>query len=209
MAASDWSRNRDWTPAIAAAFDAKLRRARDKQSYLRIQASYLAERKPEVALGLIERYFELGDHFDMAQAYVDRSTALLAQGDVEGALVALGQALQRERERPNLRTQAWSDYAMLIVGDGRQERFDEVLSVLDENKDLITFPVDKFVWHAVRALIFESRGAMIEAKTAAEAALRLADVTFSGYRDHPHAGLVRDRYPTIRARLDRLARAGV
>src|SRR4051794_37757046 len=96
----DWFRNKDWNADIAARFDAKLRRARDKQQYLRIQASYLADVQPEVALALLGRYFALGDHFDMAAAFVDQSTAHLAQRETDAALHSLQRARARERERP-------------------------------------------------------------------------------------------------------------
>ena len=70
------------------AFDEKLRRARRKEQYLRIQACTLARSHPEVALKLLDRYFELQDDFDHAQAHVDRATALLALGRVGEALAA-------------------------------------------------------------------------------------------------------------------------
>jgi hypothetical protein len=71
MNSKDWFRNTDWNAEIEKAFFEKLRRARDKSQYIRIQASTLASSNPEVALKLLEHYFALGDKFDYAQAYVD------------------------------------------------------------------------------------------------------------------------------------------
>ena len=183
----DWFRNKNWNAEVAASFDAKLKRARDKQQYLRIQASYLAGGQPEVALALLDRYFALGDHFDMAAAFVDQSTAHLARRDTDAALHSLQRALARERERPNLQTQARCAYADLVVSEPRPDLFDDVLAVLDEKQGDITFPVDKFVWHAVRAIIYDVRG-VPAARQAAVSALRLAEVTSSGFDRHPTSG---------------------
>lgn len=75
---AEWFRNARWNESVERSFNEKLRRARRKEQYLRIQASTLACSHPEVALRLLDRYFELPDDFDHAQAHVDRATALLA-----------------------------------------------------------------------------------------------------------------------------------
>jgi hypothetical protein len=75
---ADWFRNTTWNEAVASTFNDKLRRARRKEQYLRIQACTLAPSHPEAALQLLDRYFALKDDFDHAQAYVDRATAFLA-----------------------------------------------------------------------------------------------------------------------------------
>lgn len=56
MARGDWFRNSNWNDAIETAFFAKLRRARSKAQYLKIQACTLAEKHPEVALRLLDQY---------------------------------------------------------------------------------------------------------------------------------------------------------
>ena len=113
MARDDWFRNTDWTPQIEQHFFAKLSRARDKNQPLRIQASMFAQRYPEVALRLLERYFELGDHFDQGQAHVDRARAYLALGDANAAIAAYEAALARENEYPKVTTQALARLAFL------------------------------------------------------------------------------------------------
>jgi len=79
VASDDWFRNKTWDAATASVFEEKLRRARKKEQYLRIQASTIARTYPDVAHSLLDRYFELSDDFDHAQAHVDRAMAFLAQ----------------------------------------------------------------------------------------------------------------------------------
>jgi tetratricopeptide (TPR) repeat protein len=104
MGREDWYRSETWNADIEAAFYAKLRRARQKSQYLRIQACHLASTAPTVALRLLDEYFALGDSFDDAQANVDRATAYLVLGDVDAAVAAYEAALKCERLRPNVTT---------------------------------------------------------------------------------------------------------
>ena len=92
---TDWFRNTTWNTSIERAFDDKLRRARRKEQYLRIQACTLAGSHPVIALKLLDRYFALPNDFDHAQAHVDRATAYLALGRVIDALAAYEDALTR------------------------------------------------------------------------------------------------------------------
>ncbi len=106
----DWFRNESWDPDIEAAFNEKLRRARDKTQYLRIQAVTLADRRPDVALTLIDRYFDLGGDAFNAWAYDTRAEIFLRRGDVDGAADAYEAALKREKDRPNVKSRALFEY---------------------------------------------------------------------------------------------------
>ncbi len=202
----DWYRCTAWTQANASRFFEKLRRARRKEQYLRIQAATLATTDPEVALDLLEQYFELDDDFDHAQAHVDRATALLTLGRLDEALDSYEAALAREAEFGNLQTQAWLDLPFLIAIREVSDRYDRALELLDAPRlEGLMFPVDRFRWHAARALIAAAHSQGGLAEEHALNALDAATQTKSGFRYHPKVGLVSDEYSLLVERLRRLA----
>ena len=203
--AEDWFRNDDWNADIARRFEEKLGRARRKEQYLRIQASTLASVHPDVALQLLDRYFSMPDAFDHAQAYVDRATACKALGRIEEAADAYEAALAREKEFPNLRTQAYLELPILVATADLRSRFDRALSILDEQANRRMFPVDQFLWHAARALIVANRGDRASAVPHAQAALQAASKDHSGFRYHPGIGLVMEKH---RGLLEEIAALG-
>ena len=207
MGREDWYRNTTWNPEIEAAFTAKLRRARDKSQYLRIQASILAGRKPDVALQLLEQYFSLGDHFDHAQAYLDRAKAHLAKGDVAAALESFEAALSQERLRPNLLTYAYLDLPYLIATQRLSKRYAQALEILDAGQNRLTFPVDRYLWNGARALILQDQARLSEARLHAQIALEAASETQSGFRYHQQLGLVGNADDQFGDRLNVIARA--
>jgi tetratricopeptide (TPR) repeat protein len=205
VAHEDWFRNAEWSSDIEAAFFAKLKRARDKSQYLRVQACTLAAAHPRIALRLLDQYFAMGDHFDAAQAHVDRATAFLSLGQVEDALASYEAALTVEAKRPNYQTQASLDLPFVIACQGIVARYEQALDLLDRHQPRLSFPVEYFRWHTSRALISGAVGITAEAKAQARLALAAAEKDHSGFRYHPSVGLVGDSYQQIRQRLASLA----
>ncbi len=200
---NEWYRNETWDEEVAQRFREKLRRARRKERYLRIQACTLAPTHPEVALDLLSQYFELPDDFDHAQAHVDRATALLALDRIRGAIESYEAALKREDEFPQVLTQAYLDLPYLIATRGIRERFDQARALLDRHKARPTFPVEHFRWHAAQALLFIVRGDLSNGRIQAKLALEAAALDHSGFRYHPSVGLVTEKYDDLIQTLER------
>jgi tetratricopeptide (TPR) repeat protein len=204
---ADWFRNSTWSVSIEQAFDEKIRRARRKEQYLRIQASTLARSHPDIALKLLDRYFELPNDFDHAQAHVDRATAYLALGRVADALSAYEDALARESVFPNLKTEAYVAFPYLVAARGIREHYSRALQLLLLHKSRLMFPVDHFRWHTARALIASAAGEADTAKVHSQQALDAAALEHSGFRYHPSVGLVTDQYGATIKRLEALRAA--
>ena len=204
----EWFRNTEWNPEIEAKFFEKLRRARDKAQYLKLQAYYLADSHPKVALALLDKFFALGEGFFLADALVAAANAHLAMGQTGEALNFYKRALDRERQQPCHKTTAWIEFALLVADRRLKDDYDEALRVLDENQTGLSFPIFSFVRHGVCALIQAERGNRAIAKDQAIKALQAADAGRSGLRYHPGLGLVGPEHDGIRKRLRHLTEDG-
>ncbi len=190
MSRDDWFRHTTWNEEVAAKFEAKLKRARRKDQYIRIQACTLARTHPEVALQLLERYFAEVDRFGDAQAHVDRATAFVALGRLEEAVNAYEEALRIEAKVPNLLTSAGFELPYLVALNSLTQHYDRALKILKESQSRITFPIEKFQWNAANALIAGLQKRAAEASAFARQALDAASKDSSGFRYHAKLGLV-------------------
>jgi hypothetical protein len=112
----------------------------------------------------------------------------------------------REREFPNLKTGAWSEFSLLVATQNLQSHFQEALQVLEDYRSQIMFPVERFKWYAAYALIMEAQGDRATAKDQATRALEAAKA-HSGFRYHPKVGLVESKYETLRDVLSAISNA--
>lgn len=156
---------------IERKFNEKLPRERKKEQYLRIQACTLARSYPEVAPKLLDRYFELPDDFDNAQAHVDRARALLALGRMSGAIADYEAALARESEFPKLQTEAYLDLPFLIATRSLRDHNSRATELLHLHEARLKFPIDHFRWHAAHALIADATHKVDAASAHAQRAL--------------------------------------
>lgn len=203
MRTNEWFRNTSWDEDSAAEFEARLRRAKRKEQYLRIQASTLAHTKPLVAHALLDRYFALTDDFDHAQAHVDRASAYLAEGKFAEAIGAYKAALAREAAFKKLLTQAYVDLPYLVATHHVQAEYSQAVELLEVHKGRLMFPIDHFKWNAAYAFISQALGRSASGKIFAQSALAAAAKDTSGLLHHPSVGLVTKTFSEVEDQLRR------
>jgi tetratricopeptide (TPR) repeat protein len=205
MGRDSWWQNTSWNENIDAAFCSKLARARNKPFYLRNQARSLASSHPEVALRLLDRYFALGADSSEAEAHFYRARSYLALRNVDAAVSAFEAALAREEAVPNFRTWAVHELPVLIATERIGPLYERAIQTLTQNKDRLTFPIQRYQWHGALALILHEQGRTSEAENEANRALEAAKLTHSGYQYHPNVGLVGDTADEFGNRLRQIA----
>ncbi len=187
---AEWYRNREWTAAIAAEFEARLARSRaQKAQYLRIQGSTLKDSHPEVAVELLQRCVDQGDSPYVAHALLDKAHALYRMGKIDDALATLEATMAQEQREPMFRTSAPFDYAFLVALHGRSERYDQVLGLMDVHA-AGPFAVMDFERESARAIILSERGKADDAREAARLALQAEAVRDGGVPGFPQVGTV-------------------
>lgn len=204
MAGNEWFRNTTWTPEVASHFELKLRRARNKGEYLRVQATYLVRDHPKVAIELVDRYLALPNECSQSWALCTKARALEALGRLGEAVAAYEQALAREAEMPNYISNAYVDLPTLIVEHQMTEHYGRALEILREQAANVAFPVGLFQWHAASAIVLEFQGNISDARIHARAALDAAGAEHSGVERHPDIGLVGTRHSKLLARIRHL-----
>ncbi|WP_182913968.1 hypothetical protein [Sphingobium terrigena] len=209
MARTDWFRNTVWNADIEAAYREKLARSRSSRpQYLTIQAGYLTKKYPNVALSLIDEYFDTHDDFHIASALCIRAVSYITLGQISEAVITYKQALDWELSHPGRTTTAGIDLAKLVVNQRLSNEYDYVLEILTTRfkpSDL-QFPSLRYRWNGCNALIANDLGHTAEAIEFAERALQAAAQTESPYRYHRDVGVVRDASDEFARRLKRIAR---
>jgi hypothetical protein len=208
MARDDWYRRSTWSAADQEDFFARLKRSRtveSKSQHLRIQACHLAKAGLHAeAADLLDQFFrEFADRTELAIAHLQKAQCMIELNRTEAAINEFRASLQAERDFPNSRTGCWLDFPWFIVRQRNAVLYDEALSVLQEfvsNSDLM-FPIERYKYWTVLALISESRGDNATAKASAISALECEAMSHSGFRYHPDVGLVNKIDAEIHNRL--------
>lgn len=157
---------------------------------------------PTVALRLADQYFDTKkDNFEDVRALSAKTDAYLALGQTELAIEAMKSILVIERARPNHKTTKYVDYPFLVATQYISSEYHDALSVLDERKSDLMFPLDKFKWHAAKSLIHHSLCEFDDSRKHAALALDSANVKMSGFRHHQDLGLVGEKHKDTVASL--------
>jgi tetratricopeptide (TPR) repeat protein len=210
----DWFRRETWTADDKDQFFKRLARSRGtlhKAQYLRIQALHLegtgAKALVDEALGLLNLILsQYPEPVQLAMVHSQRATCLRTLGRVDESMAAFRDALAQQRSTRGVTTDAYIDYAQLILDLDRSDLFPEALSVLDEFGGDELFPIHRYRSGMIRAFIYESQGDLSKAALFARAALGASSETESVFRYHRDLGVVREIDAEVQRHLWELAR---
>jgi tetratricopeptide (TPR) repeat protein len=208
MPRDDWYRHSTWSPADQQDFFARLKRSRtaaNKAQYVRIQASCLADAgHHHAAVELLDLLFrEFPERFELAQSRLQKALCLIQLNEPQAAITEFRASLQSQREYPHVATSCWLQFPWFIVRQQLSELYDEALAVLEEFRTdtRLAFPIERYRFAAVRALIAQARNDIESAREFAKVALQCAAAEHSGFRYHPDVGLVETLDANVHNRL--------
>jgi tetratricopeptide (TPR) repeat protein len=208
----EWFRRTTWTDRDRDEFNARLSRSRgigNKAQYLRTQACHLAGAGLNAAaIELLDRMLtEFPVRIEQAMAHLQKAWVLAGVGQIEPAIQEFRAALQAERDFPNVRTQAWLDFAWFAVENEMTHYYDEVSDVLNEFRDesALTFPVIEYRYAAAQSIIADFRGDRMAAQGFANGAMAAASKAHSGLSYHAEVGLVGIQSKSMEKKLRALA----
>ena len=183
----DWYRNTDWNDEIEADFFRRLDPARSQRDqYLVLQALALADGRPDVALRLVDLYFETRtDPFDDTRARLAAARAHFARGGYLDAIAAYKAAKGSAEPGQGAVVPSPLEFAFLVARYRAREEYEAALGeLLDLDPPGPDLPDPAFRFHAAQALIFaESGRPAAAARAQAEAALALPKGVLDAYAD--------------------------
>ncbi|MFY9729448.1 MAG: hypothetical protein WB723_16560 [Candidatus Acidiferrales bacterium] len=113
MPSHDWFRNIDWNAAIRGKMSREISPRPRQFSVSAYSGELFGAKHPKAALELLDRYFAMGEHFDIAQALFDQAVVYVALGQIDDGIRSLQKARHdelRPRESP---------FGATLANDGR------------------------------------------------------------------------------------------
>ena len=158
---ADWYRQTDWNDEIEKFFFEKLGRARSQRDqHLVIQALTISESFPEVALRLVDLYFETRtDDFDDGRARLAASQARFALGGYEEALDDYLKGIADKGENQAMYVGSPIKFAFLAARYRSQKHYIPALDILNGlEMPPDTAPDVQFMYCTGYALILHDSG---------------------------------------------------
>lgn len=197
----DWYRKKTWTTADKEHFFEKLVRARKdgRAQYLKIQAIELVATKDQHLLNiaetllhqLLEDYPE--DRFNRPGALVTFALIYQLRDDLDTAIEYYKQALDFELVYPQVKTNAYLDYAELIIKTQKTEYYAEVEQLLLARVPGNLFPIVQYKGYSMLSIINRHKGDMPQAVHFASLAEKYANQQTTEMRYHKYLGVVKER----------------
>ncbi|MEI8213460.1 MAG: hypothetical protein WCI02_15035 [Planctomycetota bacterium] len=205
MPTTDWYRRTTWTEVDQSEFAAKLKRARDKPQYLRIQALHLSEAGLySAAIDLLHQIVkEFPDASQITQSHLQLAHAYAKTDKPDLALQQFKLTLELQRKYPNWQTSVWLDYPVYVIENKIASEYVNARSVLLELNlsRSLSFPIERYRYFACLALLDENDGKLDSARQNASHAMAACDEKHSGFRYHPTVGLVGQQRDALFSRL--------
>ena len=171
-----------------------------------IQALTLTKNHPQIALQLVEMYFDTAKgEFNDVRALSARADALMELARFDEALVAMREILSTEQRRPNQKTRTFVDYPFLVATRKLRSEYEHAMRTLEDRANDAVFPVDHFKWHAAASLIHADCQEQAQARSHAQQALLAAQIDRSSFRFHGSLGLVGEEHRAVVEALQELA----
>jgi tetratricopeptide (TPR) repeat protein len=197
----DWFRRTTWTKEDEEEFFQKLKRAHKhkKPQYLRIQASTLYYTDNynllPVAKSLLEKYFSEypDDKSFRTVAFNLLGHIYRAMKKHDTALENYRNAVEFEKEYPQVKTDAYLNYSELVVELNKTELFKEVKTLLLEQLNEIDLPKNKYIKAGILSIIYKHENDMENAEYYKKLAEEAANAENSDFRWHRKLGLVETR----------------
>jgi tetratricopeptide (TPR) repeat protein len=198
---TEWYRRKTWTKNDEEEFFAKLGRTRKygRPQYLKIQAIELVYTKNRELLKVAETLLNKmvveypEDNFNKGSALHTLGNIYRERGNERVAIDYYKQALDFEIIYPNVKTQAYLDYAELIIKTKETSRFAELENMLLDRHPSLLFPIEKYKVNSILSIINKHNGKQDEAAYYAELAEQNANTETSGLRYHKNLGVVTER----------------
>lgn len=196
---ADWYRRKTWTKTDEQEFFFKLAKASKdfRAQYLKIQAIELLSTEDYNLLNVSEELLQKmlveypNDDFQKGPALYALGSIYKSRKNYEVAIDFYKQALDFEKIYPNVVTQAYLDYAELIIMTSKEHLFDEVERILLNRYSGLFFPIEKYKVNSILSTINNNKGREEQAKKYSEIAGEFLTTETSGLQYHKYLGIVK------------------